>query len=86
MSENVNIEHLLDVSLSEDPDSDDVWDACINFIRHLQWHKPRFTVLAPKIEVLPDDHRPKFECLCELANCSDWLEISQDTLSSLTTP
>ena len=40
VSEDVNVEHLLDVSASTDPDSDDIWDACINFMNHLYPHKP----------------------------------------------
>ena len=66
-SENVNIEHLLNVFTSFDTVSDDTWDTCANFIAHLQWHKPRFTVLGPKIEGLSDDHRSKPRCLFELS-------------------
>jgi hypothetical protein len=31
-SEDVNVEHLLDVFTSIDADSDEVWNACINFM------------------------------------------------------
>ena len=55
-SEDVNVEHLLSVFSSADPDSDDIWEGCNNFFLHLYWHKPRQTVLGPKIELLPDDH------------------------------
>jgi hypothetical protein len=42
-SEDVNVEHLLDIFTSIDANSDDVWDACANFMEHLFWHKPRLT-------------------------------------------
>ena len=58
-SEDVNVEHLLDVFTTIDANSDSVWRACINFMKHLVWHKKRLTVLKPKIEGLPDDHRFK---------------------------
>ena len=67
VSEDVNTEHLLDVLTSTDPDSDDVWNACVNFIRHIYWHKPRPVVLGSKIEGLPDDHPSKPECLRTLS-------------------
>ena len=67
MSEDVNVEHLLDIFASADPNSTDVWNACINFMRHIQWHKPRQTMLRSKIEALPDDHRSKPGCLYEIA-------------------
>ena len=67
MSEDVNIENLLDVFTTIDADSDDVWDACANFIKHLTWHKKRRTILGPKIEGLPDDHRSKPNYLFELS-------------------
>ena len=67
MSEDVNVEHLLDVFTSTDANSDNVWNACAGFIRHLFWHKKRPIVLGPKIEGLPDDHRSKPECLLELS-------------------
>ena len=66
-SEDVNVEHLLDVFISIDPNSDDVWEACTGLIRHLSWHKPRPTVLGPKIEGLPDGHCSKPECLLRLS-------------------
>ena len=66
-SEDVNVEHLLDVFTSADANLDSVWDACADFMRHLFWHKKRLVVLRPKIEGLPDDHRSKPECLVELS-------------------
>ena len=66
-SEDVNVEHLLDIFTSVDPDSFDVWDACSDFIEHLYWHKKRLTILGQKIEGLPDDHDSKPECLTDLA-------------------
>jgi hypothetical protein len=64
--EGVNVEYLLDVFTTID-DSDSTWDACVNFMRHLYWHRSRLTVLKPKIEGLPDDHHGKPECLIELS-------------------
>jgi len=66
-SEDVNVEHLLDVFTTIDVDSDRVWDACVNFMTHIYWHKFRLTILRPKVEGLPDDHRSKPECLFELS-------------------
>ena len=66
-SEDVNVEHLLDVFMSVDTGMSDIWDACIHFIDHLYWHKPRQTGLRRKIGDLPDDHRSKSECLFELS-------------------
>ena len=66
-SEDVNVEHLLDVFTSVDMDALDVWDACGHFINHLYWHKPRQTMLTPKIGGLPDDHHSKAECLFQLS-------------------
>jgi tetratricopeptide (TPR) repeat protein len=62
-SEDVNVEHLLDVFTSIDANSDDAWAACGGFMHHLYWHKKRLTVLGPKIEGLPDDHPSKPQCL-----------------------
>jgi len=63
ISEDVNVEHLLDVFTSIDADSEDVWYACHNFMDHIYWHKSRIVVLGPKIEALPDDHSHKPGCL-----------------------
>ena len=67
VSEDVNVEHLLDVFMSLDPESDIVWESCVNFFRHLYWYGHRYTVLGPKIEWLPDDHPSKSRCLNELS-------------------
>ena len=67
VSEDVNVEHLLDVFTSADPDSDDTWDACINFMCHLYWHKPRLVLLGPKFESLPDTQPSKTGCLVWLS-------------------
>ena len=66
-SEDVNIEHLLDVFTSLNQDATHNWDACYHFMDHLYWHKPRETVLGPKIEALPDDHQSKPRCLFGLS-------------------
>ena len=62
-SEDLNIEHLLDVFTTIDADSDYVWDACAGFMEHLIQHNNRLTILQPKIEALPDDNLSKPECL-----------------------
>ena len=69
-SEDINVEHLLDISTTVDPNLDGVWDACANFIEYLSWHKKRPTILQAKIERLPDDHRFKPECLFALTQLS----------------
>ena len=66
-SEDVNVEHLLDVFISTDVNSPGVWDACSSFLEHLQWHKPRMVTMGSKIERLPDDHPSKPRCLSELS-------------------
>jgi tetratricopeptide (TPR) repeat protein len=66
-SEDINVEHLLDVFTTIDGNSDGVWKACTNFMAHLYWHKKRPIALKSRIEGLPDDHCSKPECLLELA-------------------
>ena len=65
-SEDVNVEHLLDVFTAIDATSGSVWGACINFMKHLFWYKPRLVVLGQKIEALSDDHPSKLGCLFQL--------------------
>ena len=72
-SEDVNVEHLLDIFTSIDAESDDVWDTCAHFMEHLCWHKRRLVTLGPKIEGLRDDHPSKPRCLTELALLFDFL-------------
>jgi len=67
ISEDMNVERLLDVFTSADPDSTDVWDACCHFMEHLYWHRPRVVALGPKIEWLPDDHPSKPQSLFGLS-------------------
>ena len=62
-SEDANVEHLLNIFTSLDTESEEIWDACANFMTHLYWHKPRSTVLKPKIEGLSDTHPSKPRCL-----------------------
>ena len=66
-SEDVNVEHLLDFFTSAESDSKEIWDGCNDFMLHLYWHKPRQTLLGPKIEQLPDDHRWKPRGLFEIS-------------------
>ena len=67
MSEDINVERLLDVFTTVDAKSDDVWRACANFMQHPYWHKTRPTVLRPKIEALPNDHPWKLICVQRLS-------------------
>ena len=62
-SEDVNVEHLLDIFASVDSTSYNIWDACANFARHLSAHKPRPVTLVSKVEALPDNHPSKLRCL-----------------------
>jgi len=66
-SEDVNVEHLLDVFTSTDAESGDIWDTCAHFMEHLYWHKKRLVVLGPKIEKLRDDHPSKPRYLVKLS-------------------
>jgi len=66
-SEDMNVEHLLDVFTTIDASSREVWDTCARFIQRLYWHKIRLVVLGPKIEELPDSHPSKPECLTWLS-------------------
>ena len=67
MSEDANVEHLIDVFISIDGESEDVWDACERFMLHLSWHKVRIVMLGSKIEALPDDHPSKCKCFFQLS-------------------
>ena len=64
VSEDVNVEHLLDVFTSVDANSKNVWDTCARFMEH----KPRLVMLGPKIEALPDDYPSNPECLFQLSH------------------
>ena len=67
VSEDVNVEHLLNVFIAADVTSRSVWRACHDFIGHLYWRKPRLVALGPKIEALADDHPSKVRCLVRLS-------------------
>jgi tetratricopeptide (TPR) repeat protein len=67
VSEDVNVEHLVDVSTSIDQTGVANWDACFHFIEHLHWYRPRPTILESTIEALPDDHHSKPKCLFQLS-------------------
>ena len=63
VSEDANVEYLLDVFTADDVNTSKTWKACADFIQHLRFHKPRHTLLKPKIEGLPDENQSKAECL-----------------------
>jgi len=67
VSEDVNVEHLLDVFTTIEADLDGVWDACANFMDHLDWHKGRLVILGPRIEGVADSHPSKPKCLFALS-------------------
>ena len=69
-SEDVNVEYLLDVFTTVDVTSSSAWGACLDFMEHLNWHKPRLAMLGPKIEALPDGHPSKLEGLFQLSKLS----------------
>ena len=71
LTEDINVEHLLDVFTTVDPNSESIWDACANFMAQLYWHKSRLVTLGLKIEALPDNHPSKPQCLWELARVFD---------------
>ena len=71
ISEDVNVEHLLDTFTSIDMDSVETWNACANFMWHLYHHKSQLTILGPKIEGLPDSYQSKPECLFQLSQLFD---------------
>jgi len=66
-SEDVNVEHLLNIFTMVDANSDGVWFACAYFMHHLYWHKARLVILQPRVEGLPDDHPYKPVCLFGLS-------------------
>ena len=67
VSEDINVEHLLDFFTSAHTDAPGVWNACSRFLEYLYWQKPRQTVLRSKVEGLPDDHPSKGRCLRALS-------------------
>ena len=66
-SEDANVEHLLDVFVSIDANSESIWDVCNCFMDHIFWHKSRLVILGPRVEALPDSHPSKPECLMLLS-------------------
>ena len=66
-SEDMNVEHLLDVFTTIDADSVSVWEACADFIHLLAHNKNRLTILGPKVKGLPDNHPSKPNCLLQFS-------------------
>ena len=67
ISEDINVEHLLDVFTTADANSPEVWNVCSHFMEHLRWHKRRNVMLGPKIQSLPDDQPSEPQCLLSLS-------------------
>jgi len=67
ISEDANVEHLLNVFTSTDTELDDTWGTCARFLEHLFRHKPRLVSLRPKIEGLSGSHPFKPQCLFRLS-------------------
>ena len=67
-SEDIHIEHLLDVFTTVEKSSNEVWDVCGHFLHLLVCHKQRFTILKAKVEGIPDGCGPRFRCWCILAH------------------
>ena len=78
MSEDVNVEHLLDIFMAIDANLENIWKVGEAFMDHIIWHKPRFVMLGPKIEALPDDHPSKAQCIRNLSwsfhSIGNWVE------------
>ena len=70
-TEDVNVEHLLDIFTTLDKSSESIRDVCVKFMAQLYWHKPRLVTLGPKIEALPDKHPSKPRCLTNLSRLFD---------------
>ena len=66
VTEDINVEHLLDVFTTIDAHSQSIWDTCAKFMAQLYYHKSRLVTLGPKIEALPDGHPSKPLCLKNL--------------------
>ena len=71
VTEDVNVEHLLNVFTTIDASSEGIWDVCTKFMALLYWHKPRLVALGPKIWALPDNHPCKPQCLSGLSRLFD---------------
>ena len=70
-TEDINVEHLLDVFTTANPKSESIWNVCAEFMAQLYFHKSRLVTLGPKIEALPDNHPSKALCLLRLSRLFD---------------
>jgi len=82
-SEDMNVEHLLDVFTTIDADSVSVWEACADFIHLLAHNKNRLTILGPKVEGLPDNHPSKPNCLLQFSKLLGSVGHHQQSLPDL---
>ena len=67
VSEDMNVEHLLDVFTTIEGSSNEVWEACDKFLEHLCYHKQRLTILKAKIEGFPGGYSTRLGCWSKLA-------------------
>ena len=85
-SEYLNVEHLLDVFLPIDGNSDDIWRVCIGFVDHLCWHK-RCRLEEARLEAQRAcDIYEKIRAAQDLGKCRKPLRDTQTELNGSPTP
>ena len=85
-SEDVNVEHLLDVFTSTDANSAGVWDAFACFIGHLSWHKTQLVVLGQRLKRSQTTTSPTQNACSSSRGYSTQLEIMWSTNGPSFTP